>query len=119
DYNRFNTVPVFNDTSTLADYPGDPPGSSPWAGLAQGGIFCDPQIGCSDSIAGFDISQARSRQFSQEFRLQSNFDERVNFSVGANYTNYRTIEDYYVFFNLITLLAEAPAGPLIVFNASD
>jgi len=105
DYNRFNTVPVFNDTSTLADYPGDPPGSSPWAGLAPGGIFCDPQIGCSNSIAGFDISQATSKQFSQEFRLQSNFEGPLNFSAGTNYTEFKTLIDYYVMYNLISAYA--------------
>ena len=100
DYNRFNTLPVFNDTSLLV-------GSSAanYRNLAPGGVFCDPQLGCSNTLAGFDISQAEGRQFSQEFRLQSDFDGPVNFSVGANYTRFETLIDYYVFYNILTLLA--------------
>jgi outer membrane receptor protein involved in Fe transport len=107
DFNRFNTVPVFGDSSVLARDPN--PLLNYSADILRGGIFCDPQIGCSDSIAGFDISRAKSKQFSQEFRLQSSFEGPLNFSVGLNYTKYETIEDYFVFFNAITLLAQAGA----------
>ncbi|HYG26899.1 MAG TPA: TonB-dependent receptor [Caulobacteraceae bacterium] len=101
DYNRFNTVPVFTDTSALSPHHigGD------WSELAPGGVFCDPQIGCTDRVAGFDISQARATQFSQEFRLQSNFDGPVNFSLGANYTDFDVLVDYYIMFNVITAMA--------------
>src|SRR5690606_9406479 len=84
--------------------PGRPP--SFYRDLAPGGIFCDPQIGCSDTVAGFDISQAKSKQFNQEFRLQSSFDGPFNFSVGANYTRFKTLTDYYVMFNVLTALAQ-------------
>jgi len=107
DYNRFDTVPVFNDSTglvlccgysqSLGKYPPD---------VSPGGIFCDPQLGCSDSVAGFDISEAKSWQFSQELRLASNYDGPLNFSFGANYLHYRTDENYYVLFNVITALAE-------------
>jgi len=110
DYNRFNTVPIFNDPSGLTS-------RSAFSDVLKGGIYCDPQIGCSNSIAGFDISRAKSQQFSQELRLQSNFEGAFNFSVGANYTRYRTIEDYYVFFNIISLLAQSNFG-LGIFNDS-
>ena len=104
DFNRFNTQPIFNDTSILVSgAPGNPP--SRYVDLAPGGIFCDPQLGCSDRMVGFDISQADGKQFSQEFRLQSNSDGPYNFSVGANYTKFETLVDYYVFYNLITSLA--------------
>jgi iron complex outermembrane receptor protein len=99
DFNRFNTFPTFTDTALLSN------GNSEWRDLAPGGVFCDPQIGCTDRIAGFDISQADGEQFSQELRLQSSFDGPVNFSVGANYTKFETEIDYYVMFNLITTLA--------------
>ncbi len=105
DFNRFNTIPAFGDSSVI------PYGSEPLLNYSQdilkGGIFCDPQIGCSNSIAGFDISRAESTQFSQEFRLQSSFGGPLNFSAGVNYTKYETVEDYFVFFNAITLLAQA------------
>src|SRR5262249_20590571 len=58
-----------------------------------------------DTLAGFDISKAQATQFSQEFRLQSEFDGPVNFSLGANYTQFETLIDYYVMYNLITMLA--------------
>jgi iron complex outermembrane recepter protein len=115
DFNRFNTVPVFTDSSTLDE------SNFPYADLKDitpGGIFCDPQIGCSNSIAGFDISQEHSTQFVQEVRLASNFSGPLNFSAGANYTRYQTLEDYYVMFNLITLLAESNGPFGAVFNSS-
>jgi iron complex outermembrane recepter protein len=100
DFNRFNTEPVFNDTTQLQYL------SSPnYSGLAPGGVFCDPQIGCSDSIAGFDIAQAEAEQFTQEFRLQSSLDGPLNYSVGANYTRFEVLVDYYIFFNIISAQA--------------
>jgi iron complex outermembrane receptor protein len=107
DYNRFNTQPgVFNDSSGLVNVVDGSPVT-----ITQGGVYCDPQLGCSSSIVGLDRSQAKSRQFSQEFRLQSSFDGPLNFSVGANYTRYKTIEDYYVFFNIISAIAQS-FGPV-------
>jgi len=103
DFNRFNTVPIFTDTSQLS---GPINGRSKWAYLAPGGIFCDPQLGCSNSLAGFDIAQAKGEQFSEEVRLQSSFDGPINFSLGANYTRFKTLVDYYVFYNLITAFAQ-------------
>jgi len=114
DYNRFTTVPIFTDSSTLPFFGNM---DSPFMSMTAGGIYCDPQIGCADSIAGFDISQAKSTQFSQEFRLQSAFEGPLNFSLGANYTRYRTIEDYYVMYNLISLLAQMGGG-VQIFNGS-
>lgn len=104
DYNRFNSNPAFTDTLTL-----EPPigSTKPNAhrNIAPGGIFCDPQIGCSNRVAIFDISKAKSKQFSQEFRLQSDFDGPLNFSIGGNYTHFKTLNDYYVMSNVLTALA--------------
>ena len=105
DYNRFNSSPAFVDTTLLRGGLNGTLPTNPYNNLAPGGIFCDPQIGCSDKIAGFDISQASSKQFSQELRLSSDFDGPVNFSVGANFTRFKTVVDYYVMFNLLTALA--------------
>ena len=104
DYNRFNTVPIFRDSSQWLTF-GQP---SPWRGMSPGGIFCDPQIGCSDRLGVFDISSAHSRQISQEIRLQSSFDGPFNFSIGGNYTKFRTQNDYYVMSNLLTAIAMLP-----------
>ena len=103
DYNRFNSFPIFHDTTELTPiFPAPFPN---WSALAPGGVFCDPQLGCTDKLAGFDISSAKSTQFSQELRVQSDFDGPINFSVGANYTKFETVNDYYVFYNVITVLA--------------
>ncbi|MCW0198841.1 TonB-dependent receptor, partial [Sphingopyxis sp.] len=109
DYNRFNTQPIFNDTSGWVDpqvvggvvsfVPGR------MREIAPGGILCDPQIGCSDTLGVFDISSADSKQFAQELRLQSDFNGPFNFSIGGNYTKFRTQNDYYVMSNLFTAVA--------------
>ncbi|HEX6859555.1 MAG TPA: TonB-dependent receptor [Caulobacteraceae bacterium] len=122
DFNRFNTQPIFNDTSNLMRYGFDPtqnPTFGPYfpsanRNFAPGGVFCDPQLGCTDRLVGFDIAQGKGTQFSQEFRLQSDLDGPINFSVGANYTRFKTLIDYYVFYNLIT--AYALMGPFNDFS---
>ncbi|MBB5708412.1 outer membrane receptor protein involved in Fe transport [Sphingopyxis panaciterrulae] len=110
DYNRFNTFPIFNDTSGFVDFRGNP---SIWRNLAPGGVFCDPQIGCSDRLGLFDISSADSKQLSQEIRLQSSFDGNINLSIGGNYTKFNTQNDYYVMSNIFTAIAMMPP-----FNSS-
>jgi outer membrane receptor protein involved in Fe transport len=106
DANRFTTVPFFNDTSLYVDNPAWPAHTqSNFKDVAPGGIFCDPQIGCSDTIAGFDISRADGKQFTQEFRLSSFLDGPLNFSIGANYTEFETLNQYYVMNNVLTALA--------------
>ena len=98
DLNRFDTSPgIFS--AGIANDP-DLNGADPLE--PDGKTFCDPQLGCSDRMVGQDLSQERAWQFSQELRLASNFSGPLNFSVGANYMHYHTVEDYYVFFNLIT-----------------
>jgi len=67
------------------------------------GTYCDPQLGCSDRLVAQDLNDERSWQFSQEFRLASNFSGPLNFSVGGNYLHYETEENYYVFINTLTL----------------
>jgi iron complex outermembrane recepter protein len=83
------------------------------------GVFCDPQLGCSDRLTAGDLSTAKSRQFSQEFRLSSDFDGPVNFSLGANFLRYDTVDKYYVFINMLTLYeAGNPWTPGVTDNAS-
>jgi len=103
DFNRFNTAPGLFSQG-LQGYEGRP---SP---VSAGGVYCDPQLGCSTSMVGGDLSKAWGKQFSQEFRLASEFEGPLNFSIGANYMRYRTMEDYYVFFNLITAMEQAFNG---------
>jgi len=74
------------------------------------GVFCDPQLGCSDRLVAEDLSDEKSWQLSQEFRLSSNFNGPLNFSAGGNYLHYETEENYYVFINTLTLLAASELG---------
>lgn len=100
DFNRFNSVPIFRDTT---QFQGAPYGS--YTNVAPGGIFCDPQIGCADRMAGFDVSRSSAEQFTQEFRLASSFGGPINFSIGANYTEFDAFTEYFVMNNVLTALA--------------
>jgi outer membrane receptor protein involved in Fe transport len=107
DFNRFNTARgawIQQDTEgTIVDRPDLLlPGEF-------GGIWCDPQLGCSDRLVAVDISTATASQFSQEFRLGSDFDGPFNFSLGANYLRADSEDKYYVFINSISLfMAKRP-----------
>ncbi|QNQ12085.1 TonB-dependent receptor [Sphingomonas alpina] len=107
DYNRFNSGPVFRSSSGLVDFFNNP---LPTGGIAPGGVYNDPQLGPSRSILAVDMVKSRSSQWSQEFRLQSSFAGPVNFSVGANYLHFKIDEDYYVFSNLFSALAQGLFG---------
>jgi len=90
DYNRnVSTVP-FNNT-----------------GLTPGGFFNDPQVGNTNKFTTLDVSSGNSKQWSQEVRLQSNFDGPLNFNFGGIYFDYKTVTDYYVIGNSLTLSALA------------
>jgi len=104
DYNRFGADPgVFAPSQ---------PGINE---ISPQGVFCDPQLGCSNRIIVEDLSEEHAWQASQEFRLASNFSGPLNFSAGGNYLHYETIENYYVFSNAFTLLTSnaTPAHPWV------
>jgi len=103
DYNRFNTVAGAFAPLNISPETFSIDGSQT---VGADGQFCDPQLGCSDRLIGQDVSQQHSEQFSQEIRLASSFDGPLNFTVGGNYMRYSTLEDYYLFFNLISMLQE-------------
>jgi iron complex outermembrane receptor protein len=103
DFNRFDTQPGIFDPTVQSIAPGA-------TAISPGGVYCDPQLGCSDRMVGQDLSDERAWQFSQEVRLASHFEGPFNFSVGGNYLHYQTVEDYYVFFNLITVLEQISNG---------
>ena len=131
DYNRYTTFPMLNDSSVACNWALPPFGfqyqvicdGSPYAPtdefpggfynvtprlpgspVGSPGVFNDPQLGPSSSLLAQDLSQSESEQFNQEFRLASNFDGTVNFSLGANFTRFETMNDYYVFLNAASLL---------------
>jgi len=121
DFNRFNTQPgVFRyDPTANSGALITPDGGyrcfdgslttnasdcTSTGGLAgQTGYFCDPQLGCSNRLVGEDLAEEHAWQFSQELRLTSNFKGPLNFSAGGNYMHYETQEDYFVFFNTLTM----------------
>jgi len=95
DYNRFNTAPgVFRN----------PPGGYR-NDVSADGVFCDPQLGCSNRMVGEDLDTLKSWQLNQEFRLTSSFTGPFNFSVGGNFLHYEIDESYYVFINALTLIS--------------
>ncbi len=102
DYNRFNSAPGAFTQSF---------GSSNATTLNPDGYyyFCDPQLGCSDRLVAEDLSDERAWQLSQEFRLSSNFNGPLNFSIGGNYLHYETEENYYVFINSLSLFTAQKA----------
>jgi outer membrane receptor protein involved in Fe transport len=129
DYNRFNTTPyVFQQADlndglkshslvvpdghyrcgyTLVVFNETCPGG--YYGTPMGN-FCDPQLGCSNRLVAQDLSSEHAWQFSQEFRLASEFAGPLNFSVGGNYMHYETVENYYVFANTLTLFTARAAS---------
>lgn len=108
DYNRFVSNPAFKDSTSpeLRNFFGLPIDAANFPGPTPGGVFCDPQLGCSDRLLSADLSRSRNRQWSQELRLQSSFDGPLNFNVGANYLDFKSQDDYYVFNNAFTLIAD-------------
>jgi len=102
DYNRYVTNPIFNDSSMIYNRQGVliPNPATP------GGIYTDPQLGPSNRMLSVDLSRSENNQFYQELRLQTNFDSGVNFNIGANYLKFETKDDYFVFNNLFSFLAE-------------
>jgi outer membrane receptor protein involved in Fe transport len=102
DYNRFNTAPgAFLNSAYDRRIPRD--------NLLVDGVYCDPQLGCANRLVAVDLSTAKSRQFSQEFRISSHFDGAFNFSLGANFLRYDTEDKYYVFINTATMNAASQA----------
>ena len=99
DFNRFNTSPGFFIDPAGTDLTGR-------TLVGQDGEYCDPQLGCSSRFVGQDVSREHAHQFYQEVRLSSNFEGPLNFVAGGNYLNYKTLEDYIVLSNAISLATE-------------
>ena len=102
DYNRYITNNVFNSTDNLYGIWGDALQSV----ALPGGFYNDPQLGLSSRMESADLSRSENSQFYQEFRLQSAGNEFFNYSLGANYTKFKTKDDYFVFNNVFSFLAE-------------
>jgi len=66
------------------------------------GTVQDPQIGAQSRFSTFDISGGESTNWSQELRLQSNYDGPFNFNAGVIYIDFKSDGDYYVMGNTLT-----------------
>ena len=75
--------------------------------LTPGGSFTDPQLGTSRSLDVGSIVRQDAKQFSQELRVQSDFNGPINFSVGGIYLDYSLDEDVIVMANTTTMAAAA------------
>jgi iron complex outermembrane recepter protein len=104
DFTRFEASPgLFSEIGLNV------PNIAPeYENFTPGGVFCDPQLGCSDSFLAQDISQSESTQLNQQFELASSFGGAFDFSLGVNYTQFKTKADYFVFANVFTALAMSP-----------
>ncbi|MCG9915916.1 MAG: TonB-dependent receptor [Phenylobacterium sp.] len=91
--NRFSAAIPFNSTP-----------------LAPGGVINDPQLGSTNRLIIADEIQTPSRQWSQEFRLQSSFEGPLNFSLGALALRYDVVQNFYIFSNAFTYAALAANG---------
>jgi len=111
DYNRFEASPGLFVPNLGGDLTGGT--SSDGTLTSPTGVFCDPQLGCSDKLLAEDLNQEHSWQLSQEFRLASHFSGPFNFSVGGNYMHYETLEDYYVFINSLTVFTYEEARGIV------
>lgn len=101
DYMRFLSAPIFADTTVV-----NAPGGVVTNGPTPEGIYKDPQLGASERMLSMDMNTSRNHQFFQEVRLQSNNNGGFNYAVGANYTRFKTEDNYLVFNNLFSMLAE-------------
>ncbi len=101
DYNRYTPSTNFNATPNPVNAFAGVPGyaAAIYPGLFPGGVINDPQNGRFNRFTTSDISSANTEQWSQEVRLQSNYDGPLNFNVGAILTRFQATGDYYVMFN--------------------
>lgn len=58
--------------------------------LTPEGVFNDPQVGERSYATNLYYYQKGSEQWTQEFRLQSDFDGAINFSLGGIYMDYES-----------------------------
>ncbi|WP_420719878.1 TonB-dependent receptor domain-containing protein [Novosphingobium sp. RL4] len=62
--------------------------------LSPGGVFVDPQLGATTFNQSYQKVDNRNRQWTQELRIQSDFDGPINFNVGGIYLDYKTTQDF-------------------------
>ncbi|HEX2559838.1 TonB-dependent receptor, partial [Phenylobacterium sp.] len=74
----------------------------PNSALAPTGVLNDPQFGLTDRLQSESGGRSHSEQWTQELRLQSNFDGPLNFNVGGIFLDYEIETITYVATNAAT-----------------
>lgn len=113
DYNRIIPTTAFNTTPNPVNaFAGlGPTYAAIYATLFPGGRVNDPQVGGSNMFRTYDRGVADSEEFTEEFRVQSNFTGPINFSAGGIYiSNRNNGADYYVMSNGLTAFAQVNAA---------
>lgn len=107
DYNKIAPTTTFNATAgPFAAIP------ALYPLLFPGGVVNDPNLGASNAFRTFDRSGGQSSQTSHEFRIQSDYDGRFNFNLGAISVDFEAIDPqdptagYYVLSNSLTALTQ-------------
>ncbi len=109
DYNKIAPTVAFNTTGNPL---GNPALAPVYAALFPGGVVSDPELGQSNVFRTFDLSGGASEQTTHEIRLQSDFDGRFNFNLGAISVDFEAIDPkdptagYYVLSNSLTALTQ-------------
>lgn len=106
DVNRLVPDVLFNDLT------GAGPAAALYNSLFPGGYVADPQLGTLNTLVSADLSGGGTKTFTQEIRLQSDFDGKLNFNLGAIYVDGEALDpqdqnaSYYVFSNALTALTQ-------------
>ena len=125
DYNE--TAPAFTFNTTPGPFIALNGATAPlitaaYPTLFPGGVVSDPQLGQANFLEQADISGSDSEQSTHEFRLQSDFDGRFNFNIGAIKIDYEVNqgpalqESYYVFFNTGSAFIQANNAAVGLLN---
>lgn len=74
--------------------------------LFPGGVVNDPQLGATNVTRSAVLRKSDSEQWTQEFRLQSDFAGPLNFTLGGIYIDFNATNQQYIFINQITAVAQ-------------
>jgi outer membrane receptor protein involved in Fe transport len=101
DYNRYQPTQNFNASpNPINAFAAFGAAYAPiYQGLFPGGVVNDPQVGAQNHFATIDISSGYTKQWTEELRVQSDFDGPLNFNIGGIWIRYKATGDYYVMFN--------------------
>ncbi len=75
--------------------------------LTPGGFFVDPQMGRSNRFENATLVRTTAEQYSQELRIQSDFDGALNFNLGGIYLDYQATNEVILVGNTTTQFAVA------------